>query len=41
LEARLDEAPGHLDRCWLDVDEKRERRLIEGRIGLAKGSVAA
>ena len=41
LEARLPDAPGHLDRCWLEVDEKRERRLIDGRIGLAKGSVAA
>jgi peptide/nickel transport system ATP-binding protein/oligopeptide transport system ATP-binding protein len=41
LEARLADAPGHLDRCWLEVDDKRERRLIDGRIGLAKGSVAA
>ncbi|HEU5142947.1 MAG TPA: ABC transporter ATP-binding protein [Solirubrobacterales bacterium] len=29
LEARLAEAPGHLDRCWLDPVEKRERRPIE------------
>ncbi len=26
LEPRLAEAPGHLDRCWLSPEEKRERR---------------
>jgi peptide/nickel transport system ATP-binding protein/oligopeptide transport system ATP-binding protein len=41
LEARLTDAPGHLDRCWLEVEEKRERRVVEGRIGLAKPEVAA
>jgi peptide/nickel transport system ATP-binding protein/oligopeptide transport system ATP-binding protein len=34
LEARVSEAPDHLDRCWLPVDEKRSRREIGGRIGL-------
>jgi peptide/nickel transport system ATP-binding protein len=34
LEARLREAPGHRDRCWLQPDEKREKRQVEGRIGL-------
>ena len=42
LESRLSDAPGHLDRCWLDVSEKRTRREVEeGRIGLGRGSVAA
>jgi peptide/nickel transport system ATP-binding protein/oligopeptide transport system ATP-binding protein len=40
LEARLPDAPDHLDRCWLEVSEKRERRLVGGRIGLGEGSVA-
>jgi peptide/nickel transport system ATP-binding protein/oligopeptide transport system ATP-binding protein len=26
--------PTHLDRCWLDVEAKRARRLVDGRIGL-------
>jgi len=34
LEARLADAPSHLDRCWLRPEEKRERRLVEGEIGL-------
>jgi oligopeptide/dipeptide ABC transporter ATP-binding protein len=34
LEARLTDAPSHLDRCWLSPEEKRERRLVEGEIGL-------
>jgi oligopeptide/dipeptide ABC transporter ATP-binding protein len=34
LEARLPESPGHRDRCWLTPEQKRERRLVEGRIGL-------
>jgi peptide/nickel transport system ATP-binding protein len=42
LEARVSDVEDHLDRCWLDVDEKRRRREVEeGRIGLGKGSVAA
>jgi peptide/nickel transport system ATP-binding protein len=39
LEARLSEAPDHLDRCWLPVEEKRSRREINGRIGLVRDTV--
>jgi peptide/nickel transport system ATP-binding protein len=35
LEARLPQDPAHLDRCWLTPEEKRARRVVEGRIGLA------
>ena len=42
LESHVNDDPDHLDRCWLDVAEKRKRREVEdGRIGLGKGSVAA
>jgi oligopeptide/dipeptide ABC transporter ATP-binding protein len=34
LDARLAEAPQHRDRCWLTPEQKRERRLVEGEIGL-------
>jgi len=34
LEARLPGAPEHLDRCWLSPEEKRQKRQVEGRIGL-------
>ncbi len=34
LDARLPEAGQHRDRCWLDPETKRERRVIEGEIGL-------
>ncbi|HEY1236742.1 MAG TPA: ABC transporter ATP-binding protein [Solirubrobacterales bacterium] len=34
LEARLSEAPTHRDRCWLSLEEKREKREVEGQIGL-------
>jgi oligopeptide/dipeptide ABC transporter ATP-binding protein len=34
LEARLAEAPGHADRCWLTPEQKREKRVVEGQIGL-------
>jgi peptide/nickel transport system ATP-binding protein len=34
LEARLAEAPDHLDRCWLEPPQKRALREVEGRIGL-------
>jgi hypothetical protein len=38
----VDDDPHHVDRCWLDVAEKRTRRDVgDGRIGLSKGSVAA
>jgi oligopeptide/dipeptide ABC transporter ATP-binding protein len=33
LEERLP-AAGHADRCWLDPREKREKREVDGRIGL-------
>jgi len=41
LEARIPDEPDHLDRCWLDVEEKRSRREVDGRIGLGTGSVVA
>ena len=42
LEARVGLATGHLDRCWLEVAEKRRRRVVDGQIGLAaEGSVIA
>jgi peptide/nickel transport system ATP-binding protein len=34
LEARLADAPEHRDRCWLTPEEKREKRVVEGQIGL-------
>jgi peptide/nickel transport system ATP-binding protein len=34
LEARLSDAPAHRDRCWLSPEEKREKRQVEGQIGL-------
>jgi len=34
LEARLPDAPGHCDRCWLTPEEKGEKRVVAGRIGL-------
>jgi oligopeptide/dipeptide ABC transporter ATP-binding protein len=34
LEERLPAANGHADRCWLDPQQKREKRDVEGRIGL-------
>jgi oligopeptide/dipeptide ABC transporter ATP-binding protein len=36
LDARLVEAPQHRDRCWLTPEQKRERRLVEGEIGLGE-----
>jgi oligopeptide/dipeptide ABC transporter ATP-binding protein len=41
LESRVGDAPEHLDRCWLEVADKRVRREVEGRIGLVDPSVAA
>jgi peptide/nickel transport system ATP-binding protein len=36
LEARLPDQPGHRDRCWLSVEEKRVKREVQpGEIGLA------
>ncbi|HKG38666.1 MAG TPA: ABC transporter ATP-binding protein [Conexibacter sp.] len=37
LEARAGEA-GHLDRCWLPVAEKREKRRVGGQIGLGEAA---
>jgi peptide/nickel transport system ATP-binding protein/oligopeptide transport system ATP-binding protein len=34
LAPHLAEAPGHLDRCWLDPADKRLVREVGGRIGL-------
>jgi oligopeptide/dipeptide ABC transporter ATP-binding protein len=34
LEARLSDAPGHRDRCWLTPEQKRQKRMVEGQIGL-------
>jgi oligopeptide/dipeptide ABC transporter ATP-binding protein len=34
LEARLPDDPNHRDRCWLEPEQKRSRREVEGRIGL-------
>jgi peptide/nickel transport system ATP-binding protein len=35
LIARLSDAPGHLDRCWLEPERKRKLRQVGDRIGLA------
>ncbi len=40
LESRLPDAPGHLDRCWLDAERKRTLRNVGGGIGLAAGAKA-
>jgi len=35
LESRVEGQPNHRDRCWLPVDEKREKREVRpGEIGL-------
>jgi len=34
LEAGLPDSPNHRDRCWLTPEEKREKRMVEGQIGL-------
>jgi len=34
LSARIQGEAGHLDRCWLEPDRKRELRQVEGTIGL-------
>jgi peptide/nickel transport system ATP-binding protein/oligopeptide transport system ATP-binding protein len=42
LIARAPDAAGHLDRCWLELEAKRARRKVDGRIGLAsEGPVVA
>jgi len=35
LISRVADAPRHLDRCWLDQEEKASRRLVDGQFGLA------
>jgi len=41
LAARLPEATDHRDRCWLTPEQKREKRVVEGQIGLeAPGEVS-
>ena len=34
LASRLPDAPEHLDRCWLEVEQKRELRKLGDQIGL-------
>jgi oligopeptide/dipeptide ABC transporter ATP-binding protein len=34
LEPRLPDSSDHRDRCWLTPEEKREKRMVEGQIGL-------
>ena len=41
LESRLTEAEEHKDRCWLEVADKRQKREINGRIGLSRETVVA
>jgi peptide/nickel transport system ATP-binding protein/oligopeptide transport system ATP-binding protein len=42
LEARVPGVGGHRDRCWLDCEAKRERRVVaDGQIGLAPKEAAA
>jgi oligopeptide/dipeptide ABC transporter ATP-binding protein len=40
LKSGVPEAPGHTDRCWLTLEDKRARREVDGRIGLGKGVAA-
>jgi oligopeptide/dipeptide ABC transporter ATP-binding protein len=41
LEARVDGQSGHLDRCWLSVEEKRAKReVLPGEIGLGAKEAA-
>jgi len=41
LEERLPGANGHVDRCWLDPQDKRSLREVEGRIGLEAPTAGA
>jgi peptide/nickel transport system ATP-binding protein/oligopeptide transport system ATP-binding protein len=41
LESRVPEAPQHADRCWLTPGQKRERRVVDGQIGLSATQVKA
>jgi oligopeptide/dipeptide ABC transporter ATP-binding protein len=40
LEERLTGVAGHADRCWLDPQDKRRLREVEGRIGLEAPTAA-
>ncbi len=35
LHAAIADKPEHLDRCWLELERKRELRVVDGEIGLA------
>jgi peptide/nickel transport system ATP-binding protein/oligopeptide transport system ATP-binding protein len=35
LKASSSEAPKHLDRCWLELEQKRKLRQLGDQIGLA------
>jgi peptide/nickel transport system ATP-binding protein/oligopeptide transport system ATP-binding protein len=35
LTSRLPESPIHVDRCWLEVEQKRKLRVVDDEIGLA------
>jgi peptide/nickel transport system ATP-binding protein/oligopeptide transport system ATP-binding protein len=35
LRATISDKPDHLDRCWLELEQKREFRVVDGAIGLA------
>jgi peptide/nickel transport system ATP-binding protein/oligopeptide transport system ATP-binding protein len=41
LDSRLDDAPMHGDRCWLTPEQKRQLRVVDGRIGLQAQSERA
>jgi peptide/nickel transport system ATP-binding protein/oligopeptide transport system ATP-binding protein len=38
LDRRLEGAPDHLDRCWLEPDQKRKLRVVDDQIGLASAT---
>jgi peptide/nickel transport system ATP-binding protein/oligopeptide transport system ATP-binding protein len=40
LVSSVPEAPLHLDRCWLDAEQKAKRRLVAGQFGLAAPETA-
>jgi oligopeptide/dipeptide ABC transporter ATP-binding protein len=40
LVSRLRDQPEHRDRCWLEVEEKRRRRVVDGEIRLGERVVA-
>jgi peptide/nickel transport system ATP-binding protein/oligopeptide transport system ATP-binding protein len=41
LISRLADAPRHLDRCWLEPEDKRKRRVVGDQIGLAAEAVSS